>query len=577
MSSRESYTSVINRKAAAKQQLMNVAMDRERADLVLKNAVYVNVFTNELSQGDIAVKNGVIAGIGHYDGVEELDMQGKIVAPGLIDAHIHLESSLVAPSEFVKAVLPHGTATVITDPHEIANVLGTDGIDYMIQATEGLPVEVRFMLPSCVPATPLDESGARLDYQAIDPFYDYDRVQGLAEMMNYTGVIQGDTEVLQKIAAAHKYHCRIDGHAPGLSGKELNAYVASGVYSDHECSSMEEALEKLSRGQYIMIREGTAARNLRALAGLLVPQYYEHCMFCTDDKHPNDLLHVGHMDAIIREAVQKYKVDPIIAIKAATHHPARYFHLASRGAIVPGYQADFAVFDNLQDLHVEMTVIKGHVWYHDGQLEDVPVPEVDAWLSDKAHHTFNLDRLTSDSFEDHRPRGVIGMVPGEIVTTDAGYASAVDISKDILKIAVIERHRHTGHIGIGYLKGYGLKEGAVATSISHDSHNIIVVGSNDADMAAAANRIIENNDGIAVVKNGQILGEVVLKIAGLMSDKSLTEVNDALENAKKQAAVLGVSEGIDPFMTLSFMSLPVIPKLRLTTRGIIDVARQQYI
>ena len=278
MSSRESYTSVINRKAAAKQQLMNVAMGRERADLVLKNAVYINVFTNELSQGDIAVKNGVIAGIGHYDGVEELDMQGKIVAPGLIDAHIHLESSLVAPSEFVKAVLPHGTATVITDPHEIANVLGTDGIDYMIQATEGLPVEVRFMLPSCVPATPLDESGARLDYQAIDPFYDYDRVQGLAEMMNYTGVIQGDTEVLQKIAAAHKYHCRIDGHAPGLSGKELNAYVASGVYSDHECSSMEEALEKLSRGQYIMIREGTAARNLRALAGLLVPQYYEHCM-----------------------------------------------------------------------------------------------------------------------------------------------------------------------------------------------------------------------------------------------------------------------------------------------------------
>ena len=239
MSSKESYTSVINRKAAAKQQLMNVAMGRERADLVLKNAVYVNVFTNELSQGDIAVKNGVIAGIGHYDGVEELDMQGKIVAPGLIDAHIHLESSLVAPAEFVKAVLPHGTATVITDPHEIANVLGTDGIDYMIQATEGLPVEVRFMLPSCVPATPLDESGARLDYQAIDPFYDYDRVQGLAEMMNYTGVIQGDTEVLQKIAAAHKYHCRIDGHAPGLSGRKLNAYVASGVYSDHECSSMD--------------------------------------------------------------------------------------------------------------------------------------------------------------------------------------------------------------------------------------------------------------------------------------------------------------------------------------------------
>ena len=577
MASRESYTSIINKRAAEKQQLMRVASGRERAELVLKNAVYVNVFTNELSHGDIAVKNGVIAGIGHYDGVEELDMQGKIVAPGLIDAHIHLESSLVAPAEFVKAVLPHGTATVITDPHEIANVLGTDGIDYMIQATEGLPVEVRFMLPSCVPATPLDESGARLDYHAIDPFYDYDRVQGLAEMMNYTGVIQGDVEVLQKITAAHKYHRRIDGHAPELSGKELNAYVASGIYSDHECSSMDEALEKLSKGQYIMIREGTAARNLKALAGLLVPQYYEHCMFCTDDKHPNDLLHFGHMDAIIRKAVQKYHVDPIIAIKAATHHPARYFQLASRGAIAPGYQADFAVFDNLSDFNVEMTIIKGKIWYREGRLEPINVPAVDEWLSDKVHHTFNLEKLTEESFETVRPRGVIGMVPGEIVTTDAGYASEVNAADDILKIAVIERHRHTGHIGIGYLKGYGLKEGAVATSISHDSHNIIVVGSNDDDMAAAANRIIENNGGIAVVNQGQILGEVILEIAGLMSEKALTKVNDALENAKEQAKILGVSEGIDPFMTLSFMSLPVIPELRLTTRGIIDVVKQQYI
>ena len=326
-----------------------------------------------------------------------------------------------------------------------------------------------------------------------------------------------------------------------------------------------------------MIREGTAARNLKALAGLLVPQYYEHCMFCTDDKHPNDLLHFGHMDAIIRKAVQKYHVDPIIAIKAATHHPARYFQLASRGAIAPGYQADFAVFDNLSEFNVEMTIIKGKIWYREGRLEPINVPAVDEWLSDKVHHTFNLEKLTEDSFENVRPRGVIGMVPGEIVTTDAGYASEVKAADDILKIAVIERHRHTGHIGIGYLKGYGLKEGAVATSISHDSHNIIVVGSNDDDMAAAANRIIENNGGIAVVNQGQILGEVILEIAGLMSEKALTKVNDALENAKEQAKILGVSEGIDPFMTLSFMSLPVIPELRLTTRGIIDVVKQQYI
>lgn len=576
MSSRESYTSVINRKTAAKQRLMRSASGREKADLVLKNATFVNVFTNELNTADIACTDGVIAGIGGYEGKTELDMTGRVVTPGLIDAHIHLESSLVAPAEFVKAVLPHGTTAVITDPHEITNVLGTDGIDYMIQATEGLPVEVRFMLPSCVPATPMDESGARMDYQAIDAFYDYDRVQGLAEMMNYTGVIHGDSEVLQKIAAAHKYHCRIDGHAPGLSGHDLNAYVAAGVYSDHECSSMEEALEKLRRGQYIMIREGTAARNLKALSGLLVPQYYEHCMLCTDDKHPSDLAK-GHIDAIIRQAVQEYGVDPIIAIKAATHHPARYFGLNSRGAIAPGYLADFAVFNNLKDFEVDRVIVHGETWFENGRMKAFDVPVVDEWLVDKVHHTFNVDILKAANFEDHRPRGVIGMVPGEIVTTDAGYATGVDVEKDILKIAVVERHRHTGHIGIGYLKGYGLKKGAVATSISHDSHNIIVVGTNDEDMAAAAGRIIENGGGITVVCQGDILGEVVLEIAGLMSEESLSSVNEALEYTKGQAFSLGVSRGIDPFMTLSFMSLPVIPELRLTTRGIIDVSKQQYI
>ncbi|MGN0203954.1 MAG: adenine deaminase [Coprococcus sp.] len=577
MASRESYTSIINRKTAAKQRVMRVASGREKAELVLKNATYVNVFTNELDTADIACTDGVIAGIGSYEGELELDMTGKVVAPGLIDAHIHLESSLVAPAEFVKAVLPHGTTAVITDPHEIANVLGTDGIDYMIQATEGLPVEVRFMLPSCVPATPLDEAGARMDYQAIDAFYDYDRVQGLAEMMNYTGVIHGDAEVLQKIAAAHKYHCRIDGHAPGLSGNDLNAYIAAGVYSDHECSSMEEAMEKLRRGQYIMIREGTAARNLKALSGLLVPQYYEHCMFCSDDKHPSDLLEKGHIDAIIRQAVQEYGVDPIIAIKAATHHAARYFGLKSRGAIAPGYLADFVIFDDLKDFHVNRVLVHGETWYENGKMRSFEVPDIDEWLVEKVHHTFNVDPLKAENFEDHRPRGVIGMIPGEIVTTDAGYATGIDTDQDILKIAVVERHRHTGHIGIGYLKGYGLKEGAVATSISHDSHNIIVVGTSDEEMAAAANRIIENGGGITVVHQGKILGEVILNIAGLMSEESLPEVNKALEYTKDQAFCLGVSRGIDPFMTLSFMSLPVIPELRLTTRGIIDVSKQQYI
>ena len=576
MSSRESYTSVINRKAAAKQQLMNVAMGRERADLVLKNAVYVNVFTNELSQGDIAVKNGVIAGIGHYDGVEELDMQGKIVAPGLIDAHIHLESSLVAPSEFVKAVLPHGTATVITDPHEIANVLGTDGIDYMIQATEGLPVEVRFMLPSCVPATPLDESGARLDYQAIDPFYDYDRVQGLAEMMNYVGVVNGDGQVVEKIVASQAHHKKIDGHAPDLVGNDLNAYIAAGVYSDHECHDLNDAIAKLQRGQFIMIREGTAARNLEALVPLLCDKYVERCMFCTDDKHPNDLLEKGHIDYIVKKAIS-LGVEPITAIKAACHNAARYFLLNNRGAIAPGYLADFVIIDDFDHFNIEKVYKRGVLMVNHGVVADFPVPEIDPYLVNRAHDTFHVAPLTAADFTDSRPHAVIGMVNGEITTTDGGYTDRIDVDYDILKIAVIERHKNTHHIGLGYIKGYGLQKGAVATSISHDSHNIIVVGTNEEDMAFAANRIVQQHGGITVVENGQVKGELLLAIAGIMSDDTLINVNRDLENAKKAAYDLGVSTGIDPFMTLSFMALPVIPSLRITTRGVFDVTTQRYV
>ena len=577
MSYTESWSGKINRKLLKKLHIIDVAAGREKADLVLKNATYVNVFSGELDTGDIAVAEGLIVGLGSYEGRDEVDMTGKIVCPGFIDAHIHLESSLVSPAEFARAVIPHGTTTVITDPHEITNVMGTDGIDYMLCATEGLPVDTQFMIPSCVPASALDESGANLDYRDIDSFFDHPRVLGLAEMMNFPGVISADSPTVAKIIASQAHHKKIDGHAPGLSGTDLNAYIAAGVYSDHECADIDDAMKKLKLGQFIMIREGTAARNLEALMPLIKSQkYFSRCMFCTDDKHPSDLLEKGHIDYICREAVAM-GADPIMTVQVACLHAARYFLLNNRGAIAPGYLADFAIVEDLKDFHVVTVYKRGKRVYHDGIVEDFPLPEIPEHLNKRAHDTFHLPVLSPADFANTRLRGVIGMVPGEIVTTDAGYASAIDTSKDILKIAVIERHRHTGHIGIGYLKGYGLKEGAVATSISHDSHNIIVVGSNDADMAAAANRIIENNGGIAVVKNGQILGEVVLKIAGLMSDKSLTEVNDALENAKKQAAVLGVSEGIDPFMTLSFMSLPVIPKLRLTTRGIIDVARQQYI
>ena len=573
----ESYAGKIQRKLLKKQRVIEAASGREKADLVLKNATYVNVFSNELRTCDIAVANGLIVGMGEYEGEQELDMTGKIVCPGFVDAHIHLESSLVSPREFAKAVLPHGTTTVITDPHEITNVMGTDGIDYMFQATEGLPIDVRFMLPSCVPATPMDESGANLDYRAIDSFYDYPRVQGLAEMMNAYGVIHNDAEVVSKIIASQAHHKKIDGHAPGLTGKDLDTYIAAGVYSDHECSDIEDALAKLRRGQFIMIREGTAARNLEALAPLLTPQYADRCMFCTDDKHPSDLLEKGHIDYICREAINKYGVDPIIAVKAACHHASRYFLLNNRGAIAPGYLADFAIIDNFRDFNVEMVFKKGVLYYDHGQLKDFPKPQIEEYLDQRAHDTFHVTPLTEEDFRDVRPRAVIGMVPGEIVTTDNGYADKVDTEKDVLKIAVVERHKNTHHIGLGYIQGYGLKSGAVATSISHDSHNIIVVGTNSKDMAFAVNRIVENHGGIVVTENEQVKSELVLELAGIMSASPLVEVNEKLEAAKDAAHALGVGHGIDPFMTLSFMALPVIPTLRITTRGIIDVVTQQYI
>ena len=575
MSVKESYAGKINRKLNKKLHVIDVAAGRAPADLVLKNATYVNVFSNELCHGDIAVAEGLIVGMGEYHGKVEVDVSGKLVLPGFIDAHIHLESSLVSPTEFAKAVLPHGTTTVITDPHEIANVMGTDGIEYMLQATEDLPVDVRFMLPSCVPATPLDESGANLDYRAIDSFYDHPRVQGLAEMMNYVGVVNGDGQVVEKIVASQAHHKKIDGHAPGLSGKDLNAYIAAGVYSDHECSDMEDAMNKLRLGQYIMIREGTAARNLEALMPLLTSQYVDRCMFCTDDKHPNDLLEKGHIDYIVKKAIS-LGADPIVAVKAACHNAARYFLLNNRGAIAPGYLGDFVIIDDFQHFEIEMVYKRGVLMY-DGQLRDFPAPEIDPYLVKRAHDTFQVAHLTAEDFSDGRPHAVIGMIPGEIVTQDAGYADHADPEQDILKIAVIERHKNTHHIGLGYIKGYGLKRGAVATSISHDSHNIIVVGATDEDMAAAANRIVENRGGITVMENGQVLGEVTLSIAGIMSDDSLVMVNSALEDAKDEAFGLGVSRGIDPFMTLSFMALPVIPSLRITTRGVFDVSSQRYI
>lgn len=564
----EIYGQKTDRQLAAKQRIIAVAAGREKADLVLKNAKYLNVFSNEFLCGDIAVANGLIAGVGKYDGKTEIDVSGKLVLPGFIDAHIHLESSMVTPAEFAKAVVAHGTTTVITDPHEITNVMGIDGVEYMIQASQNLPIDVHFMMPSCVPATEIDESGAELDCKDIDLYLDNKKVLGLAEMMNYVGVINGDKNVLSKIVTSQAHHKKIDGHAPELSGNDLNAYIAAGVYSDHECSTFENALEKLRKGQFIMIREGTAAHNLKALMPLLTQQYYSRCMFATDDKHPSDLLYGGHIDYIVKQAL-KNGADPIVALKTATNHAARYFLLNNKGAIASGYLADIVVVDNLEDFNVE-TVFKRGKLVFDGEVKDFSAPTVDEELAEKCFDTFHLNSVTPSSFKVDGKLGLIGLVGGELLTRNLGTADKIDVENDILKIACIERHKGTNHIGVGYVKGYSLKSGAVATSVAHDSHNIITVGCNDDDIAVAVNAIKDSKGGIAVVENGKIKALLELPIAGLMSDEPLTTVNEKLENAKSSAYELGADKSIDPFMTLSFLSLPVIPSLRITTKGVFD-------
>lgn len=564
----EIYGQKTDRQLAAKQRIIAVAAGREKADLVLKNAKYLNVFSNEFLCGDIAVANGLIAGVGKYDGKTEIDVSGKLVLPGFIDAHIHLESSMVTPAEFAKAVVAHGTTTVITDPHEITNVMGIDGVEYMIQASQNLPIDVHFMMPSCVPATEIDESGAELDCKDIDLYLDNKKVLGLAEMMNYVGVINGDKNVLSKIVTSQAHHKKIDGHAPELSGNDLNAYIAAGVYSDHECSTFENALEKLRKGQFIMIREGTAAHNLKALMPLLTQQYYSRCMFATDDKHPSDLLYGGHIDYIVKQAL-KNGADPIVALKTATHHAARYFLLNNKGAIASGYLADIVVVNNLEDFNVE-TVFKRGKLVFDGEVKDFSAPTVDEKLAERCFDTFHLDSVTPSSFKVDGKLGLIGLVGGELLTRNLGTADKIDVENDILKIACIERHKGTNHIGVGYVKGYSLKSGAVATSVAHDSHNIITVGCNDDDIAVAVNAIRDSKGGIAVVENGKIKALLELPIAGLMSDEPLTTVNEKLENAKLSAYELGADKSIDPFMTLSFLSLPVIPSLRITTKGVFD-------
>lgn len=552
-------------------------------DLVLKNARIVNVFTKEIESGDVAIKDGYIVGIGEFDGEEEIDIGGRIICPGLIDGHIHIESSMISPSEFAGAVAPHGTTAVIADPHEIANVAGEEGIRYMLEASEGLPVDIFFMLPSCVPATPLDESGADLSADELEPFYKEERVAGLAELMNSFGTVRADEEIIRKIQGANSYGKRIDGHAPFLTGKDLNAYITAGVRSDHECSSAEEAIEKLKLGQYIMIREGTAARNLEALLPLFDDKYCDRCMLVTDDKHGSDLIDNGHIDYIIRKAIRAGK-DPLNAIKMATLNAAMYFGLKDRGAIAPGYIADIIVLSDLEEFTVEKVFKNGRLTVDGGKnVRAIKSPSIDKEKYPRVFNSFNLREIKPSDLEirdEGTKKRVIKVIPGQILTEELIVESSskqAEPDKDIIKLAVIERHKGTGHTGVGFVSGYGLKKGAIASSVAHDSHNLIVAGCTDDDMALAANTVRENGGGLAVVCDGKILSSLPLPIGGLMCEMNVNEVEDILRVMKEQARQLGVNEGIDPFMTLAFTALPVIPKLRLLTQGVVDVDKQSYV
>ena len=566
------------------------ATGSKKAELVLKNAQIVNVFTQSVETGDIAIEGGYIVGIGNYEGITEKDLGGAYVCPGFLDGHIHIESSMTSPGEFERAVVPHGTIAVITDPHEIANVAGTAGIRFMMQSAQKLDLDVYFMLPSCVPATDLDESGAELLARDLEPFYTDEKVLGLAEMMNAFGVTHGDKGCFEKLVQARSLKKAIDGHAPALSGKELNAYVTAGIRSDHECSDFEEAKEKFARGQWIMIRQGTAAKNLKALMGMFEDPYYQRCLLVTDDKHPGDLIRIGHIDAIIREAVSM-GADPIRAIRMGTLNAAAYFGLHDMGAVAPGYKADLAVFDDLRTLNVKQVYKGGKLVAENGKMLHQKEKNTD-WsteIKERVFHSFHRVPITVEELQLKETTGthqrVIDMVAHELITKERieewkelpGVAPGVDISRDIVKLAAIERHKNTGHVGLGFLGKYGLKKGAVATSIGHDSHNLVIAGVTDEDMVLAGNRVIENGGGLAIALEGKVLADLPLPIGGLMADEPVEVVDEKLEHMKKLSVELGISEDIDAFMTLAFISLPVIPKLRLNTYGVIDVEKHQVV
>ena len=556
-------------------ELLAVARGEKKADMVLKNAKVVNVFSGEIAPADVAIYDGFIAGLGSYSGETEIDLEGRYLTPGFIDGHIHIESSMLLPHNFGSTVLRWGTTTVVSDPHEIANVLGLDGITLMKASAALTPLDILFMAPSCVPATGMETAGANLGPSDVREMLEQEGLAGLAEVMNFPGVVAGSPEVLEKILAARGRP--VDGHAPGLTGMALNAYAAAGVQSDHECTTADEALEKLAAGMHIMIREGSTAKNLEALLPTVSQVNWPGFMLVTDDAHPDELL-TGHLNTTLRKAVQ-LGMDPVTAVRLVTINPARYFNLRGMGAIAPGYQADLVAVDDLTQFKPYLVLKKGIIKVQAGVPAEEPPAENFPVMTSM---NVNLPEKPFQIKAAGQRVKCIGLVPGQIVTRKLsacpkfinGFAEP-DIEQDILKIAVVERHQGSGNIGLGFVRGFGLTSGALASSVAHDSHNIIVIGTNDRDMERALQEIINMGGGLAVVAGEQVSG-ISLPVAGLMSDGSAAEVAAALQGLKTAAAQQLGCPLADPFMALSFMSLPVIPELKITDQGLVDVNAFQF-
>lgn len=563
------------------QELVDTALGRTAADLVLKNAQVFNVFTGTFSKGDVAIVNGSIAGVGEYSGRKELDVTGKYITPGFIDGHVHMESAMVSPAQFACAVVPNGTTTIVADPHEIANVAGLEGIRYILNATEQLPLNVYVMLPSCVPATHLENSGAKLTAKDLEEFIHHPRVLGLGEMMDYPGVLHKSEGVLEKIKLAEGK--LVDGHAPGLTGKELTGYIAAGICSDHECVTPEEATERLAQGMHVMLREGSAAHNLLQLLPAVNQYTVSRCLFATDDRHPEDLIEQGHINHMVKLAVQA-GYDMAWVLQMATINAANYFRIGNLGAIAPGYRADLLVFDNLEDWRPVMV-------FKDGQLaaEQGKSLFMNFFVEDKAvRNTLSLGEITLEKLRlpaSSDKARVIGLVPHQLVTTQLELAVPIekgefvpDLSADIAKLVVWERHKGTGKVGVGLLQGLGLKKGAIASTIAHDSHNLVVVGTSDAAIIRAVREVERIQGGLVVVGDKEaVLGSLPLPLAGLMTDQDIGEVQAQLAALQKMVRSLGVKAEYDPFMTLAFLSLPVIPALKLTDEGLVDVNTFQLV